>query len=78
MCTLCAPVHPCTVQVSFHDLAQVVPLPSGAHNQILSVSSSGEWHNLDKIMEHHLYRAAVHRSAQGVHKVHISPNFFVC
>ena len=38
MCTrapLCTPVHPCTVQVALHDLAQVVPLPSGAHNQIL-------------------------------------------
>ena len=32
--TLCAPVHPCTVQVALHDLAQVVPLPSGAHNPI--------------------------------------------
>ena len=38
MCTrapLCTPVHPCTVQVVLHDLAQVVPLLSGAHNQIL-------------------------------------------
>ena len=38
MCTrapLCTPVHPCTVQVVLHDLTQVVPLPSGAHNQIL-------------------------------------------
>ena len=33
---LCTPVHPCTVQVALHDLAQVVPLPSGAHKQILS------------------------------------------
>ena len=32
---LCTPVHPCTVQVALHDLAQVVPLPSGAHNPIL-------------------------------------------
>ena len=32
---LCTPVYPCTVQVALYDLAPVVPLPSGAHNQIL-------------------------------------------
>ena len=42
------------------------------------VSSTGEWYNLGKIMERHLHRAGVHRGAQGVHKVHIFTNFFVC
>ena len=44
----------------------------------LVVSSTGEWYNLDKIMERHLHRARVHRGAKGAHKVHIFTNFFVC
>ena len=47
-------------------------------SQNLVVSSTGEWYNLGKIMERHLHRAGVHRGAQGVHKVHIFTNFFVC
>ena len=34
--TLCTLVHQWTVQVALHDLAQVVPLPRGAHTHTLS------------------------------------------
>ena len=51
---------------------------AGIFSQNLVVSSTGEWYNWGKIMERHLHRAGVHRGAQGVHKVHIFTNFFVC